>query len=91
LWLFGNVIPNHLSQIEVLLGIAQLSYKVTPWISSGLSVAALLSFGLSSYKLWQWENCSGDSCSRCGGIALLKLGRYGPYFHCIACNRNRTY
>lgn len=91
LWLFGNIIPSHLAQSDILLSLANTSYNLSPWVSSGLSIASLVTFALSSYKLWQWERCKGDFCTHCGGITVFKYGRYGPYFHCTACSKNQTY
>jgi hypothetical protein len=89
--LLGSMIPNYLSPIVMFSGIATASYNIAPWIGSALFLAFVVSLSLNTYKLWQWDNCKGDSCQHCGGMTEFRTGRYGPYFHCLACSKNSAY
>ena len=90
-WLFGEAIPDHLAKSKILYGLASTSYKFASWVSLCLLAASLIGYVAQSYKLWQWRNCRGDFCVNCGGIAVARNGRYGPYYHCLACGINRAY
>lgn len=90
LWIFGDVIPDHLSQSKLFVPLAITIEQFAGWIYVGLFLIALSYYISSTYRLWRWHRCEGDLCYTCGGITVYKVGRYGPYFHCIACGKNRA-
>lgn len=91
IWFFGTAVPNHFSQSAILVVIANTSYRIAPWVSLALCLASICWFISSTYKLWKWDNCKGDLCIQCGGISVMRSGRYGLYFQCLACRKNHAY
>jgi hypothetical protein len=61
------------------------------WGSLIFSVLLCLSFLYSSYRYWKWdEGDDAEICRVCGGITAYREGRFGPYYKCMACGKNRS-
>lgn len=90
LWIFGDLIPDYLSHSKLFVPLANTVKQFTGWVSISLTLTAILWYTSSTYRVWRWQRCEGDLCYTCGGITVYKVGRYGPYFHCIACGKNRA-
>jgi hypothetical protein len=61
------------------------------WGSLIFTVLLCLSFLYSSYRYWKWyEGDNAETCRVCGGITTYRDGRFGPYYNCLACGKNRS-
>jgi hypothetical protein len=91
-YILSTVIPNHFAQSAILTGIGKQTQSIAPMAGLILLGASLLWGLFSSFELWQWtKGRGGETCHNCGGMTEYHPnGRYGPYFKCIACGKNRS-
>lgn len=61
-----------------------------PYLMFILLVAGLGFAVHSIYTWWVWQSGKGECCHVCGGIVRLRDGRYGLFWHCLACGKNRN-
>jgi len=55
------------------------------------AVGAVLWSAASVWKLVQSYRGNGELCHQCGGpTSYIEKGRYGPYFKCWRCGKNRA-
>lgn len=92
MYILGSFISNQLSQTSLFLGIGDQTKSFAPTVGLILLGASLLWGLFSSFELWQWFNGrGGETCHNCGGMTVYHPnGRYGPYFKCMACGKNRV-
>lgn len=71
---------------------AEKSKSIAPLIGACLMGIGLILGAINSYKLWQWTKGNyPDCCHVCGGMTNYHAnGRYGAYFKCMACGKNRS-
>jgi hypothetical protein len=68
----------------------QFSYYID-WVSFSLFGLSILVFVWQAFRLWKWTNCEmGNICYYCGGIVTEREGRFGSYFKCLSCGKNRS-
>jgi len=89
-YILGTILPNGFSGNFSILG--EKARSITPIAGVSLLGFSGLWFIVNSYKLWQWDRGNGyDACHVCGGLTSYHAnGRYGPYFKCMACGKNRA-
>jgi len=64
---------------------------ISLWGSLLLLVLGVLTFLYSSYRYWKWYNGDdSENCYVCGGMVTYKDGKYGPYYKCLGCGKNRS-
>lgn len=59
-------------------------------LAPALAIAASLIFGLiATLRLWRWDQGRSQMVCECGGLlGRERLGRFGAYRKCLACNRS---
>lgn len=91
MFILGNAIPSILASAPLLREVASLSRQAAPWAGLALFLWALAWGANSSYKLWRWQRGEIDTCHQCGCITnYIPEGRYGPYYKCLGCGKNRS-
>ncbi|MET4000544.1 hypothetical protein ABIE60_002557 [Marinobacterium sp. MBR-109] len=86
---FDIWLPDRLADSSMLAALAVNIEIFSRWASLSLLALGVLSALYKSFNLWQWYQGNAESCDSCGGIVSERSGRYGPYYHCLACGRNR--
>lgn len=66
-------------------------FDVLRWGPVAITGAALLAFGVASYRLWRWERGQGPACVTCGGPLggehEGRTNRGGAFRRCYACGK----
>jgi TRAP-type C4-dicarboxylate transport system permease small subunit len=79
------------AQLNALSVVNNLIYTGSWWASMVLLASFCITFLYSSFRLWQWDKGEdAETCHVCGGMAIDKNGKYGPYYKCLACGTNRS-
>ncbi len=86
-YLLSFYIPEKLSGNAVFSSLVQASINSSPLVGLILLVFSLCCAVISTYRLWRWCQGKCKACSSCGGISDYKVGRYGPYYKCLACGK----
>lgn len=60
------------------------------YASVGLLLVAVGVLAYNGWRVWQSVNGQGEFCFSCGMPTSHKEGRYGPYFKCWNCGKNRA-
>lgn len=91
-FIFNTVVPNHFAQSTMLSGIGKQTQSIAPIAGLILLGASTLWTLFSSFELWQWfKGSGGETCHKCGGMTKYHPnGRWGPYYKCMACGKNRA-
>ena len=91
-YILNTVIPNHFAATAMLSGIGKQTQSLAPMAGLILLGASLLWGLFSSFELWQWfKGTGGEICHNCGGMTSYHhKGRWGPYYKCMACGKNRA-
>ena len=55
-----------------------------------LSAVGVLVGLYQAFQLWRWHEGKVDMCHNCGGMVVMRDGRYGPYVRCLACGTTRS-
>lgn len=56
----------------------------------GIFMLAMYLLAHGAWLLVKAERGIGENCHNCGmPVRYVSPGRYGPYYHCIACGSNR--
>lgn len=63
-------------------------YGWMQWLPLALLLVATLQWLHATYRFWRWDWRGIDTCE-CGGLlGRERIGRWGPYRHCLMCLRN---
>lgn len=89
-WFLGYYVPSLFNGSPYLSGLNQQVVGLAIPVFWLLACAAILAFFYQGFQLWRWNQGSTDSCDNCGGMVSPRDGRYGPYYHCLACGKNRS-
>jgi len=89
-WFLGHYVPSLFNGSPYLSGLDQQVAGLAIPAFSLLAGAAILACLYQGFQLWRWNQGRTDSCDNCGGMVSLRDGRYGPYYHCLACGKNRS-
>jgi len=91
-YILNNTIPNHFADTPLFSGIGKQTQSIAPMAGLILFATSMLWGFFSSFELWQWFNRKGgEICHNCGGMTEYHSnGRYGPYYKCMACGKNRA-
>jgi hypothetical protein len=89
LLVLGVLIPALFANNKKLSALGVLSTQAAFWVFWALFPVVLLWSICQILKFWRWKQGEGEFCHSCGGMVVYKEGRYGPYFKCLACNKNR--
>lgn len=88
---FAYIMPPRLSASVYFAQFAEGSEKVA-LVALSLGTGAGFIWALfQTYGLWRWYRGFDSSCTRCGGMVGLKLGRFGQYYRCYACSGSSKY
>ena len=87
------LLPWFADQLQTSAIVSQASLTVrnwTPYVIGAFLAASVITAAVQGWELWQWRRGDREICHRCGGMVEHKSGRYGPYWRCLACDKNSS-
>lgn len=89
LWFLGWSVP-HMFSSTLLAGLGEQSARLALpacWLATGAATVTAL---YRTFQLWRWQQGKTDACRSCGGMVVVRDGRYGLYSRCLACGETRS-
>jgi hypothetical protein len=89
--IMGDIFQDNAFNNPKLTELSHIISTVLLWGSLAFLFLCLLSFLHSTYRYWKWYNGNdAEICHVCGGMVTYKDGKYGPYYKCLGCGKNRS-